>query len=294
MQVITQNTPIKPVKQKNQMSRWGAQAALMATMAAGTLGVRPVHAQELLVNGGFETGTLTGWTLADAPGSITPGSFVIGNNTPDTNLTPPAPSTPLEHFASAGAGGGDFYAVSDSAGAGAHALLQNFTLAPNPQKVIFSFDMFVNDWNGAGALNADDVFNPNQMDAMGALIPTQFASVDLLAGNAAALTSNAGLLDNLYLGETGFTAAGLPNGYQHFAFDITNFVRAGGTYRIRFGETDNQFTLSQGVDNVSVFATPAPVPEPGIVTLFIGLTGTGAGFLMRRRARTPEYRKDTP
>ncbi len=159
-------------------------------------------------------------------------------------------------------------------------------LRPTHKQVIFSFDMFVNDWNGAGALNADDVLSPNQTDAMGTLIPTQFASVDLLAGNAADLTTDIGLLDNLYLGETGFTAVGLPNGYQRFSFDITNFVQAGGTYRIRFGETDNQFTLNQGVDNVSVFATLAPVPEPGIATLFIGLAGTGAGFLMRRRARS--------
>jgi len=243
----------------------------------------PAQGQELIFNGGFETGTLAGWTAVDAPGSATPGGFVIGTNAPDFNFTPPIASTPIGEFPSVGAKSGDFYAVSDSTGLGAHVLLQNFTVAPNPKQVVLSYDMFLNDWNGAGALNANGVFSPSQTNLAGKVIPTQFAAVDLLAGSAADLTSDVGILNNFYLGEDGFSATALPNGYAHFSYDITGLVQGGGTYRIRFGEVDNQFTLNQGIDNVSILATPAATPEPGSLALFIALTGSGAGFLARRR-----------
>jgi hypothetical protein len=154
-----------------------------------------------------------------------------------------------------------------------------------------TFDMAINDWYGAGALNADDRLDPNQLDGQNNLIPTQFVSVDLLAGDAADLTDDVGLLDNLYLGETGFSATALPNGYEQFQYDITSFVSGGGTYRIRFAEVDNQFTINAAIDNVSVFQTVAPtaVPEPGNVALGIALLGGGI-LLARRRVRQMNYR----
>jgi len=245
------------------------------------------QAQELILNGGFETGDFTGWEVRDFPGSASPGSFFLGNNTLDHTLTPATPSTPLNAFPSVGASQGNFYAVSDSSGPGAHALIQNFTLAPHPTNAVLSFDMFLNDWNGAGALNADGNLNPFQADGAGNTIPTQFATVDLLSGTASDFTDDVGLLNNFYLGENGFSATALPNGYEHFQYDITSLVSAGGTYRLRFGEVDNQFTLNQGIDNVSVFVTPSAVantPEPGIAALAFGMT-TGALSLIRKRKR---------
>jgi hypothetical protein len=272
----------KAITHRSHKRNLTALAALTLGLTIGTPFTASVQAQQLIVNGGFETGNFTGWTVVDAPGSAVPGAFMIGNNTPDPNLMPSTPSTPLEHFPSAGAAGGNYYAVTDSSGPGAHALLQNFTLAPDAKSVLFSFDMFINDWNGAGALNADDVLNPNPLDGNGNLIPTQFVSVDLLSGNAADLTDDVGLIDNLYLGEDGFSATALPNGYEHFQYDLTNFVQAGGTYRIRFAEVDNQFTINAGIDNVSLVASA--VPEPGSVALGATLC-SGLLILASRRLR---------
>jgi hypothetical protein len=276
----------------HKLHRLTEKTSVAAVVLGLTLGIPftpGAHAQELLTNGGFETGNLNGWKVVDAPGSTTPGSFLIGNNTPDANFNPATPSTPLEHFPSVGAKSGNYYAVSDSAGPGAHALLQNFTLAPNPRSVIFSFDMFVNDWNGAGVLNADLVLDPNQQDGMGNLIPTQFVSVDLLAGNAADLTDDVGLINNFYLGEDGYSATALPNGYEHFQYDITGLVANGGMYRVRFAEVDNQFTINAGIDNMSVYAVPANVPEPGNMAMGLALFG-GCLTLTRNRRRNLENR----
>jgi len=262
---------------------------LSLTMIIGIIAA-PAYAQQLITNGGFEAGSFAGWTIDNSADSATPGGFYIGNNVSDPALMPHSPSTPLEEFPSVGAASGNYYAVSDDSGPGAHVLLQNFNVSPDPRNVILTFDMFVNDWNGAGALNADDVFDPNQLNGMGSLIPTQFASVDLLAGTASDLTSDLGLLDNLYLGETGFSETGLPNAYQQFSFNITSFVQAGGTYRIRFGDVDNQFTINQGVDNVSIIETPmvSGVPEPSaaIVPAFGIFLCTWVCLRRSRRWRT--------
>src|SRR5262245_42238206 len=72
-----------------------------------------------LINGNFETGDFTGWTLANA-GAGPGGSFFI-----DT----PGSTTPLSGFPTApNAAGGSFYAVCESDFPGQHALLRNFTI----------------------------------------------------------------------------------------------------------------------------------------------------------------------
>lgn len=257
-------------------------AALTLGLFSGLLFPHSAHAQELIANGGFETGDFTGWLVRDLPGSAVPGSYFIGNNNLDFNINPPTPSTPLTQLPSVGANSGKYYAVSDSVGPGAHVLIQNFTLAPNPKSVILSFAMFINDWNGTGALNAGGRLDPFQKDGAGSIIPTQFATVDLLSGSASDFTEDVGVLNVFYLGEDGFNAANLPNPYQNFQYDITDLVRAGGTFRLRFGEVDNQFTLNQGIDDVSVHVVS--VPEPGFAALTIGLV-TGALALARPRKR---------
>ncbi len=239
----------------------------------GALWVAPhAHAQDaLLTNGSFETGNLSGWTTA-ASGD---GSFQLGTTANDGSghyLTPGTQSF------SVGPKSGFYYAVSDgsspdNAGPGAHALLQSFTLSGAASHVLLSFDMFVNDYNGAGALNVGGALDPTQAT------PTQYARVDILKGTASALSTDVSdILVNLYAGED---AGNPPNAYTHYQFDLTSFLPTGSTYQVRFAEVDNQFVLNQGVDNVSLTAI---TPEPGTLGLLLGLTAFG-GLLKTRLRR---------
>jgi hypothetical protein len=213
---------------------------------------------ELITNGDFETGTLAGWTVADA-GS---GTFFI--DTPGT-------TTPLSSFATlAGAGTGAFYAVTDQPGAGVHALIQSFTVTPG-STVMLSFDMFVNDQSGAGP-----IVNPAGLTYLSG--PNQYARVDILTAAAGAFDTGATVLANFYLG---VDTPPNPNPFTSYAFDITALVGGGGTFQLRFAEVDNQFFFNQGVDNVSITQEGA-VPEPA--TLLLLGSGLVAAAARRRRA----------
>jgi hypothetical protein len=102
-----------------------------------TLGCFAQGAQ-ILVNGGFETGTFAGWSVLNAAGSFSGSNFFVLNSTtlPQSGLTTVGPAS------------GSFYAVSDQSGSGAHALIQPFTIAGPASSVILSFSMFVNNYGG--------------------------------------------------------------------------------------------------------------------------------------------------
>ncbi len=239
------------------------------------------NCQELITNGGFETGDFSGWTVKNLAGSDPSGTFAIGNNILDTYLTPVSPSTPIAELASPGASSGNYYAVSDSFGPGAHVLLQSFTVPLfSGSHTAVTFDMFTNDWNGYGPLNQTGSIDANQLDGLGNLIPTQFARVDILAAGADAFSvAPADVVASLYNGED----SGMPsNGYTHYTFDISHNVTAGSTYQLRFAEVDNQFTLNQGIDNVHVMMQ---TPEPGSAGLILGLCFAGTVMFGRKMRR---------
>src|SRR6202035_2654217 len=84
------------------------------------------RANEVLTNGGFETGTFAGWTQSD----LGPGSFFVTG----------ASATPLTGSPTVGPASGNFYAVSDQFGPGTHVITQSFTAAANTDYQL-SFDM---------------------------------------------------------------------------------------------------------------------------------------------------------
>jgi len=202
-------------------------------------------AAQILINGGFETGTFAGWTVANEAGSF-PGSnwFVVSGTT-----------TPQSGMSTVGAAGGLFYAVTDQGGPGAHSLLQSFTVGAG-NSVVFSFDMFANNWN------AVTVVGPQGLNFNGAA--NQHARVDLLTGSANAFDTGAGVIHNFFLGADAPNA--IVHAYTHYSFDISSFVAAGGTFQIRFAEVDNQFFFNQGIDNVVVNL----FPEPSTLTVTVG------------------------
>jgi hypothetical protein len=228
-----------------QLTRIGALAPVLL-MGAGL-----AHAG-LISNGGFETGSLADWTAANQAGGS--GSFFIqsGTGSPSNNFPVPAPP------------GGSFAAMTDQGGPGSHALLQSFTVDPG-SVVTLSFDLFRD--NQAGAY-----FSPNSLDFT--VNPNQQARVDILTSGAGAFDLGAAVLDNVFQTNPGDPL--VDRGYIHYSFDITSAVGSGGTFQLRFDETDNQLFFALGVDNVDIEETAA-TPEPGTwVMLLTALFGFGA------------------
>lgn len=226
---------------------------------------------QLITNGGFETGDFTGWTVVNQAGGE--GDFFV------TNVNATSESGQL----TVGPASGTFYAVSDQLIAGAHVLLQPFTV-PGPDRLVrLSFDMFVNDWDAGPSVDpAGLTFNPSgsvncPFDPLDCT-PNQHARVDILTASAGPFDTGAGVLGNFYLGVD--PQSGNPNPYTRYVFDISSLVAAGGTFQLRFAEVDNQSFLNLGVDNVSV-----AVPESASLAL-LGIGLAGLGFLRRDRKNT--------
>jgi hypothetical protein len=188
---------------------------------------------DLITNGGFESG-FAGWTVVNETGSSGNWFVQTGIFSPVNGFPVPAPP------------GGTNAAMTDQGGPGSHALLQPFTVDPS-SAVTLSFDLFVS--NVAGTFST-----PSSLDFN--TIPNQQARVDILTAGAGAFDLGASVIDNVL-----DPAANSP-GYVHYTFDLTNAVGSGGTFQIRFAEVDNQLYFNLGVDNVSIQASPAAVPEP--------------------------------
>jgi hypothetical protein len=132
--------------------------------------------------------------------------------------------------------------------------------------------MFANDWDSG------PIFGGQGLNHVG--VPNQFGRVDILTSGASAFDTGAGVLANYF---TGVDAGADPNAFKHYTFDITSLVGPGGTFQLRFAETDNQSYFNLGVDNVSVVANTVPEPV-SLVLLGTGLLGIGARRLRRKKA----------
>jgi hypothetical protein len=189
----------------------------------------------LLVNGDFEVGTLSGWTVHALAGSG--GIWRIDSvGTPVGLEGPTAPN----------ARGGRFYAVTSvfTGDPGTLALSQPFSVPPAAARVRISFQMFVNDTSGAGPF-----VNPAGLDHTQG--PNHHARVDLLSEGAAPFDTGAGVIRNLYLG---VDPGPPPNPYTTYEFDLTGDMTAGAAYVLRFAVTTTDPPLHQGIDNVRIIA----------------------------------------
>jgi hypothetical protein len=225
--------------------------------------VAPVHAAELIQNGGFETG-FAGWTRADQLGSDGSFGIQVGPLSPDNGFAVPPPP------------GGTFAAMTDAEGAGSHVLFQNFTVSSPTPALTLTFDLFVGN-------RADAFHTPNTLDFSTPALNQQ-ARVDITLGSADPFSLSASdVLLNPFHTNVGDP---LVSGYTHFVVDLTSLVNAnlGVPLRLRFAEVDNVFVFNFGVDNVSLSTTAATVPEPGSVLLTLA-GGIGLAWRVRQRAR---------
>ena len=220
------------------------RASLTAALVACTVLSATSFADELIVNGGFETGNLSGWTEVNQEGGW--GSWYI--STPGAN-------TPISGKATAlNPSGGSYYAVADQNGPGSHVLLQSFTVPLDATSLTLSYRMFVNDYDSGPYNNGLDY----------TVIPTENARVDILTATAGAFsTAPVDIVENLY---SGADEGSSPNPYTSYSFNLTSLT-PGDTYQLRFAEADNQSFFNMGIDNVSIQATLLPVPEPSTFAL---------------------------
>jgi hypothetical protein len=230
---------------------------LRKLVIAGIIGAcaMPAMAANLLTNGGFESGSLAGWTQTIAPSSNgTSGVYANGSNAPNSGQ-----STTVN------ANGGNFVYLTGQGGPGAYEIRQSFTLA-SAQTVTVKFDHFANNYGG-------QVFSGNGLDPFAGQ-PVQFALVDLIPGATGAF-STAGQIQSFYSGADG---GANPNPWTSYSFNVN---LGAGTYAIRFAQADNQLFFTQGVDNVSVSGA---IPEPASWAMLIAGFGLVGAAGRRRRA----------
>jgi hypothetical protein len=211
----------------------------------------------LITNGDFEAtgGSLTGWSVANQPGSD--GTFTLQSGT-----TSPLTGTPV-----AAPPGPTHAAMSDGGAPGSHVLFQDFTVPTGIAGATLSFSLYIN--NGATAF-----FSPSTLDFSLFNVNNQQARVDIITATADPFSVAASdVLLNLFQTHPGDP---LVSGYTTHTADLTSLLQShsGQTLGLRFAEADNQFLFQLGVDQVSL--TVSPVPEPGGLVLF----GIGSLFVV--------------
>ena len=213
----------------------------LASLAILLFAFTSARADQLIVNGGFETGSLAGWTTT---------------STGDGGFSATSPSvTPLTYNATVGPHSGSYYAVSDDYSASqTQYLTQTFTTPTSFQSATLSFAMFVNDIYGADYGSSGVGGQVSLLNSLGSLIATLYGPVDTFEN-----------------------PVGSPNPYVSFSKDISSYLAAGTTYQLQFSSADSTDLINIGVDDVSLITSSAAAatPEPSTISLM----ATGGMFV---------------
>jgi hypothetical protein len=214
------------------------------------------------VNGSFETGDFTGWTVVQEPGSA--GDWFVYSGTQDplgfaTLLPPPV---------------GEFAATSSQTGPSSQVLYQDIAV---PDGFDTACSLIVYYENNAGEFfTASDLSYTNE--------PNQQARIDIMDPGSDPFDVGAGVLENLFL-----TLPGDPStlGYTIVSFNLSPF--AGTTVRFRAAEVDNQSNFYFSIDDVICGErnVSRPIPtlgEWGMIAMAGALGLAGLIFARRRRS----------
>lgn len=209
------------------------------------------NAQELITNGGFETGTSIGWDFSQQ-----------GDSTQSVVSNPGYPglgSSPTNNF---------YAFAGDQGGLSQNIFRQTFAVPTGITALQFSFDYayrnfatsFVNPSPDTLAFNAGGVNN-------------QQFRVEILTGAAAFDTVNPA--DIVFSAIQTTPSSSLVQPWISFSQDIFGAVSSfqGQNLQVRFAEVDNQDIFDIGFDNVSLMATATAIPDPSssLAALLLGL-----------------------
>ncbi|MGH9486248.1 MAG: hypothetical protein ACRD04_01485 [Terriglobales bacterium] len=235
---------------------------------------------QLIQNGSFASGDLTGWTVTDANngcGACGSWSVVAGTTATAALSNKPLPGTDPS--------GANYYALADEYLPASNALTQSFTVPDGATRLDLSFNMFINNWGAV--TNCGDTLTtlvPND--------PNQCVFVSILAGAAKALTESfvaPGVVDSIVQGAPFANSETGSHGWVGYNYELTNLT-PGDTYQLQFAQANDQGNLNVGVTDVSLTAvtvTPEPVPLLLLATGLLGLALVGRKFWP---ARTGEDR----
>jgi hypothetical protein len=185
-----------------------------------------VSSAATIVNGGFETGSFTGWTVVNQAGGSGDWFVYTGTSTPLNGLPVAAPPE------------GTHAAVTDQFGPGSHVLYQDVVLESGFSHTL-SLVVYYENLAGFFATPSTLDFNA---------FPNQQYRIDVLRATAdPASTAPGDVLATVFQTREGDPASLAPT---TMSFDLTPF--AGMTVRIRFAEVDNQLFFNASVDNVAI------------------------------------------
>ncbi len=210
---------------------------------------------QLITNGGFETGDLTGWNTL---GTASSDDLFYADN---------SGATPLNGFPTAGPDSGSWYAVSDMSGLVTPEfsyLTQSVTIPVGTTDAVLSFAIFVNDVFGGSGTGGEVAIWANNAN------PLSATPLDVVYGPSDTAVSN-----------------GNPNPWLPQSFDITSQITAGTTYEVGVLETDSTGPINVGVDNFSLVATvtTAATPEPATLLPTAFLLAALLVYFARRKAQ---------
>ncbi len=220
------------------------------------------NAQELVTNGSFETGTFSGWTVVQEPGSG--GDWFIYNSGDIVPVLPPPDGT--------------FAVYTSQGGPSSQVLFQDLDI-PAGSDVSCSVIVYYENGSDSGEF-------VNGPDLSYLTDPNQQARIDIMDPAAPDFDIGAGVLMNIFQ-----TEPGDPNslGYTTVNFDLTDF--AGTTVRFRAAEVDNQgnfwFTIDDVTCTAGVVSPQVPtLGEWGMMAMagVLGLAGLAVALCRRRAA----------
>lgn len=245
---------------RTRLTKLGAAAAAAVMLS---IVVSMVALAASVNNGGFESGTFSGWTVVNQAGSFAGSNWFnyTGTTSPNSGHTIPAPPE------------GTRAAITDQNGPGSHELYQDITLQPGFTQTL-TFSLY---YHSYAALTA-----PGTLDyTVGTNMQYR---VDVMKTTAADFSiAPADVLANLFQTRAGDPQIVAPNSVK---FDLTPF--AGQTIRLRFAEADNVSYFNAGVDNVQIVSTQADLALTGTTSPEPVTTGSTLTYVLTAKNNGPD------
>lgn len=211
-------------------SDWGRSAAAFGASLGIVLGAPAVAGAAKVVNGGFETGSLAGWHVADEVGSAGTWFAYSGTTSPLSFHTIYAPPD------------GTYAAITDQTNPSSNALYQNVKLARH-ERHLLSFILYYQSYA--------PIANPPTLDYnIGG--GNQQYRVDVMKTTAPIMSvASSDIYRQVFATQFGAAQSTSPT---QITANLSSL--AGKTVRLRFAIADNENYFNAGVDAVMIVSNP--------------------------------------